>query len=50
MKGVSVSAILMIWAKNYGLCLFLVVLSFCWTDCETVKVKQACKDFMYEVM
>jgi len=38
MKGASMSDILKDSVKNYRLGLFLVVLSFCWTDCETVKV------------
>jgi hypothetical protein len=46
MKGASMSDILKNSVKNYRLCLFLVVISFCWTDCETVKVKQAYEDLM----
>jgi len=46
MKRASISDILKNNVKNYRLGLFLVVLSFCWTDCESVKVKQHYEDLM----
>jgi len=35
MKGATISDILKNSVKNYRLGLFLVVLSFCWTDCDS---------------